>query len=68
MMSSALAVAPGFSITKAQGVSPHFSSGLATTAALATSGWAMITPSTSMVEMFSPPEMMMSLERSRSSI
>ena len=33
MISSAVALAPGFSSTKAQGVSPHFSSGLATTAA-----------------------------------
>ncbi len=34
--SSAVALAPGFNSTKAQGVSPHLSSGLATTAAAAT--------------------------------
>ena len=38
-MSSAVAVAPGLSITKAHGVSPHFSSGRATTAASMTAGW-----------------------------
>src|SRR5258708_5213143 len=37
--SVALAVLPGFSMTKAQGLSPHFSSGRATTAASMTAGW-----------------------------
>ena len=49
----------------AQGVSPHFSSGCATTAAASTAGWRYSASSTSIDEMFSPPEMMMSFERSR---
>jgi hypothetical protein len=61
--------APGFSSTKAQGTSPHLSSGLATTAHLApesglTAGWCISAPSTSTELTFSPPEMMMSLARS----
>src|SRR3954471_23833576 len=63
-MSAAVTFAPAFSSTKAQGVSPHFGSGLATTAAASTSGWRYSTSSTSIDEMFSPPEMMMSLLRS----
>jgi hypothetical protein len=35
-----VAVAPGLSSTKAHGVSPHFSSGFATTATAATAGCA----------------------------
>ena len=38
MSPSVTSVAPGFSVTKACGVSPHFSSGRATTAASITSG------------------------------
>jgi DNA-binding HxlR family transcriptional regulator len=39
--SSAVAAAPGFSATKAQGVSPQCSSACATTAASSTAGWAL---------------------------
>jgi hypothetical protein len=39
-----------------------------TTAHSSTAGWAVIACSTSMLEMFSPPETMMSLPRSRSSM
>ena len=49
---------------KAQGDSPHFSSGRATTAASNTAGCLHRAFSTAMDEMFSPPEMMMSLSRS----
>ena len=56
--------APGFSSTKAQGTSPHFSSGLATTAQSSTASWAIRQLSTSTELTFSPPEMMMSLARS----
>lgn len=38
MMSASLALAPSFSSTKAQGTSPHFGSGFATTAANSTAG------------------------------
>ena len=51
---SAVTLAPGFSSTKAHGVSPHVSSGCATTAALSTAGWLNSTSSTSIDEMFSP--------------
>src|SRR6185503_1214026 len=50
--------APALSSTKAYGVSPHFWSGLATTAAASTAGCRWSTSSTSSEEMFSPPEMM----------
>src|ERR1700682_1979034 len=59
--------APGFRETKATGTSPHFWSGPATTAASSTAGCAASARSTSSEEMFSPPEMMMSLARSFSS-
>src|ERR1035437_114961 len=49
---------------KAHGTSPHFGSGLATTAAESTVGWRCRMSSTSMEEMFSPPEMITSFERS----
>jgi len=39
MISCSVADAPAFSSTKAQGVSPHFASGMATTAAAITAGW-----------------------------
>src|SRR2546430_1452617 len=39
MISISEALEPGFNSTKAQGVSPHFSSGRATTAAASTAGW-----------------------------
>src|SRR5471030_1220850 len=62
--SAALTVAPAFNSTKAQGVSPQRGSGFATTAAARTAGWRYSTSSISMLEIFSPPEMMMSLLRS----
>src|SRR3954451_16471336 len=65
--SSSPASSPDLSSTNAFGRSPHFSSGIATTATSETAGCRTIACSTSMLEMFSPPEMMMSLERSRSS-
>src|SRR5690348_14382115 len=66
-MSSSLTMScPGRFSTKAQGVSPHLASALATTAAKRTAGWRESTFSISMDEIFSPPEMMMSLERSLS--
>src|SRR5437879_6395354 len=64
MISISEALASGFSSTKAHGVSPHFASGFATTAAASTAGWRYRMSSTSSEEMFSPPEMMMSFERS----
>src|SRR6266540_440881 len=62
--SSAVSVVPGRSSTNAQGVSPHVSSGRATTAASATAGWRVSAASTARLAMFSPPEMMMSFKRS----
>src|SRR5258706_2265919 len=64
MISSTLAEAPSFSSMNAHGVSPHLGSGCATTAAIITAGWPWSTSSTSCVEMFSPPEMITSFERS----
>src|SRR5437588_1187746 len=64
MISISEALALGFSSTKAHGVSPHFASGFATTAAASTAGWRYRMSSTSSEEMFSPPEIMMSFERS----
>ena len=55
-------------VTNAFGRSPQCSSGTATTAHSRTAGWRATACSTSMVEMFSPPEMMMSFLRSRSSM
>ena len=52
------------SSTKAQGVSPHFSSGLATTAAKETEGCFAIVFSISIEEIFSPPEIIISLDLS----
>ncbi len=66
--SSAVAVAPGLRVTKALGTSPHRSSGTPITATSATAGCLYRVFSTSMVEMFSPPEMMMSFLRSLSSM
>jgi hypothetical protein len=68
-ISSAL-VAVAFSLraTNATGTSPHFSSAAATTAASNTAGCEASDCSISTDEMFSPPEMMMSLARSRSSM
>src|SRR5213593_1498842 len=62
--SSAVAAVPSRSWTNAHGVSPHFSSGRATTADISTAGWRFSAISTSIEEMFSPPEMMMSFARS----
>jgi hypothetical protein len=64
MISASDAVAPTRSSTKAAATSPHFSSGLATTAAASTEAWRYNTSSTSTLEMFSPPEMITSLLRS----
>src|SRR5689334_11554187 len=50
------------------GRSPQCGCGIPMTAHSSTAGWAAIACSTSMLEMFSPPEMMMSLPRSRSSM
>src|SRR5262249_31675540 len=44
----AVNVRPGFSVTNALGTSPHFSSGIATTAASSTAGWLTTACSTSM--------------------
>ncbi len=64
-ISSALPeVWPAASTTKAFGRSPHRSSGTAMTATSATAGWEEKACSTSTVEMFSPPEITMSLARS----
>ena len=52
-----------FSI-KAAGTSPHFSSGFATTAAIDTAGCLDKVFSISMEEMFSPPEIIISLDLS----
>ena len=57
----------GLSLTasiKAQGTSPHFSSGLATTAAIETEGCFAKVFSISIDEMFSPPEIIISLDLS----
>ena len=51
-----------------RGSSPHFSSGMETTATAITAGCSEIACSTSVVEMFSPPETIMSFVRSRSSM
>src|SRR6516164_9700315 len=60
--------APGLSSRKAHGVSPHVESGRATTAASMIAGCCVSTSSTSRLEMFSPPEIIISLERSLISI
>src|SRR5438552_3353063 len=66
IMSSCVGVSvwSGRSSTTAHGTSPHLSSGTATTATPCTAGCVMSTSSTSIEETFSPPEMMMSFERS----
>ncbi len=51
-------------MTYAQTFSPMTGSGYATHAASATSGWVTSRASTSCAEMFSPPRMMMSFNRS----
>ena len=66
--SSGVASAPSRSVTNAFGRSPQRSCGIATTAHSSTAGCAASACSTSIVEMFSPPEMITSLARSRSSI
>ena len=62
--SAAVSEASGLSTISAIGASPRNSSGAATTAHSRTAGWAAIATSISTDEMFSPPLMMMSLERS----
>ncbi|RYR30795.1 hypothetical protein Ahy_B01g055565 [Arachis hypogaea] len=61
---SLLASTPGFNVTKAQGDSPHFSSGLATTDASRIAGCVYITFSISTLLIFSAPEMIMSFDLS----
>ena len=56
--------APSLSSTNAQGVSPHFSSCLATTPTATTSGCLYKASSTSIDEMFSPPDIIMSFDLS----
>src|SRR4026209_2346373 len=68
MISPASPAASSLRVTKAFGRSPQCGCGIPTTAHSSTAGWAAIACSTSMLEMFSPPEMMMSLPRSRSSM
>ncbi|CAM5633411.1 hypothetical protein SGLAM104S_08672 [Streptomyces glaucescens] len=58
------AVAPSLRTTVASGRSPHLSSGTATTAASATSGWDISAFSSSTEEIHSPPDLMTSLARS----
>ena len=59
---------PSLSSTNAQGTSPHFSSGLDTTAAANILGFLYNVSSTSIEEIFSPPDMIMSFDLSLSSI
>ena len=66
--SSCEASRPGRSTTNALGRSPQWSSGTPMTATSSTAGWLTIACSTSIVEMFSPPEITTSLARSRSSM
>ena len=57
----------GLSLTasiNAQGTSPHFSSGLATTAAIETEGCLARVFSISIEDMFSPPEIIISFDLS----
>src|SRR6185369_6294512 len=61
-------LAPGRVTTNAFGDSPHFSCGTPTTATSSTAGCRSRAPSTSMDEMFSPPLMITSLNRSRISM
>ena len=60
IISSSVAFFPGANSTKAQGVSPHFSSGFATTATSDTAGCFATTFSTSTDDIFSPPEIIIS--------
>ena len=64
VISSSLAFFSGTNSTKAHGTSPHFSSGLATTAASETEGCFTIVFSISIEEIFSPPEIITSLDLS----
>ena len=59
-----MAFFPSINSTNAQGASPHFSSGLATTAANDTEGCLAIVFSISIDEIFSPPEIIISLDLS----
>src|ERR1700722_5662503 len=62
--SSLVSDSPGFRTTMAAGTSPHLSLGAATTAHSKTAGCEKMARSTSMDEIFSPPEMMISFLRS----
>ena len=64
IISSSVAFFPSINSTNAQGVSPHFSSGLATTAAKDTAGCFAMVFSISIDEIFSPPEIIISLDLS----
>jgi len=68
MISASVALLPGLEGDEGLRAPPHLASGTATTAhGPLTPGCLATVCSTSMVEMFSPPEMMMSFFRSRSS-
>ncbi len=64
IISSSVAFFSGANSTKAHGISPHFSSGLATTAASETDGCLATVFSISIDEIFSQPEMIISLDLS----
>src|SRR5215469_14442045 len=68
MISSGADEAPSFRVTKALGRSPQWGWGIPMTVHSSTAGQAAMACSTSMLEMFSPPEMMMSMPRSRNSM
>jgi fatty-acyl-CoA synthase len=57
-------VAPSRRTTDANGLSVHFSSGIPTTAASSTSGWAISAFSSSTEEIHSPPDLITSFDRS----
>ncbi len=63
-MSSRDRVTPARGTTQASGRSSHFGCATAITAASATSGWDMISPSSSTLEIHSPPDLTKSLVRS----
>src|SRR5229473_2564034 len=66
MSSASVTVAFGFKTTRALGTSPHFSSGTGITPASRTAGCARMAFSRSREEIFSPPLMMMSSDRTTS--
>ena len=64
-ISASVAVLPGRSTTNACAASPHLGCGMPTTETSCTASWRSNTLSTSTDEMFSPPLMITSLNRSR---